>query len=179
MANKKGFNARGVSMTAQEAACRILNEAQRPLPSREIAEIALNKGYVSSSAKDPVFSIASTIEKNIRDDLYNSPRLVFIKTEYGRRRHKIGLPSMEIECPSMKEAGKTASATDPNQNFRAKKKISVRVELPEELIERLHLASQAKLVANFDETVALLLQKGLSVAREEVQERVLRQLEQL
>jgi hypothetical protein len=79
----------------------------------------------------------------------------------------------------MKEAGKTASATDPNQNFRAKKKISVRVELPEEIIEYLHLASQAKLAANFDDTVALLLQKGLSVSREEVQERVLRQLEQL
>ena len=154
-------------MTAQEAAYKLLKEAQRPLPSREIAEIALNKGYVSSSAKDPVFSITTTIEKNIREQRYNSPRLVFINTEDGR---KIGLPSM-------KEAGKTASATDPNQNFRAKKKISV--ELPEELIERLHLASQAKLAANFDDTVALLLQKGLSVSREEVQERVLRQLEEL
>ena len=79
----------------------------------------------------------------------------------------------------MNETGKTASTTDSNQNIRAKKKISIRVELPEELMERLHLASQAKLAANFDDTVALLLQKGLSVAREEVQERVLRQLEQL
>jgi len=154
-------------MTAQEAAYKILNEEQKPLQSRKIAEIALNKGYVASSSKDPVFSIATTIEKNIRDKRYNSPHLVFLHTRDGR---KIGLPSME-------EAGETESTTDPNQNFGAKKRVSV--ELPEEIIERIQLASQAKLTANFDDTVALLLQKGLSVSAAEIRKRLLRQLEKI
>ncbi|MBW1715981.1 MAG: hypothetical protein JRJ77_09180 [Deltaproteobacteria bacterium] len=71
-------------MTIQEAVFDILNEVGRPLSSRELAKIALDRGMVTSYAKDPVQSHAQTIEKNIRDDVYNRPKLIFIPTAQGR-----------------------------------------------------------------------------------------------
>jgi oligopeptide/dipeptide ABC transporter ATP-binding protein len=93
--NKKGGEK--AMMTIQEAAYKILEEAGKPLTSKEIAVIALNKHMVISNAKDPPFSLASTIDKNIRDGIYNKPRLKFDHTPQGR---KIRLPSWELNPPA-------------------------------------------------------------------------------
>jgi HB1, ASXL, restriction endonuclease HTH domain len=154
-------------MTVQEAAHKILTEEGNPLSSKEIARTALAKGYVASSAKDPVFSIASTIDKTIRENMYNDPRLIFIPTRHGR---KIGTPSME-------EDNKAEKKISPNHNTAAKKRLNA--EIPEELLEQLQLASQAKLAANYDDTVALLLQKGLSASTAEIRKRLLSQLDNI
>ena len=45
-------------MTIQEAAHNILKEFGKPLNSKEIARIALERGMVDSVAKDPVQSHA-------------------------------------------------------------------------------------------------------------------------
>jgi undecaprenyl pyrophosphate synthase len=76
-------------MTIQEAARRILEEMGKPLSSRDIAKIALERRMVSSTAQDPIQSHAQTIEKNIRDGSYNKPKLVFLNSPQGRL---IGLP---------------------------------------------------------------------------------------
>ena len=61
-------------MTIQEAAYQILKELGKPLGSRDIARIALEKNMVTSTAQDPTQSHAQTIEKNIRDGIYNKPK---------------------------------------------------------------------------------------------------------
>jgi hypothetical protein len=48
-------------MTIQEAAKQILEEEQRPLNSREIANRALERKMVFSNSKNPIFSHATTI----------------------------------------------------------------------------------------------------------------------
>lgn len=154
-------------MTAQEAAYKILLEAGKPLFSREIAQLALDKSYVSSSAKDPIFSIANTIEKNIREGTYNSTQLVFVKTTDGR---KIGLPSMSKE-PAQSDS---LPETQPRTH-----KTKLTVELPQELINQVQLAYQAKLANSYDETVAVLIKKGLSSCALEIRERLFTQLEDL
>jgi hypothetical protein len=154
-------------MTAQEAAYKILLEAGKPLLSREIAQLALDKGYASSSAKDPIFSIANTIEKNIRGGIYNSTQLVFVKTTDGR---KIGLPSMNKETAQDNSLPETQLRTH---------KTKVTVELPQELISQVQLAYQAKLANSYDETVAMLIKKGLSSYASEIRERLFNQLEDL
>lgn len=150
-------------MNAHKAAYKILTEIGHSLTSKEIAQIALTKGYVESDAKDPISSIAATIEKNIRGGTYNSPRLL----KYGR---KIGLPSME-ETNQMEKASRT------DQNPEGRKRITI--ELPQKLIDDIQLANQAKLAGNYDDTVALLLQKGLSALKHEIQKRVNNQLENI
>jgi HB1/ASXL restriction endonuclease-like protein with HTH domain len=160
-------NKLGGVMTVQEAAHKILKEVGEPVSAKEIAQRALTRGYVASSAKDPVFSIGSTIEKTIREDKYNSPRLVFIRTRHGR---KIGLPSMEIDNKHEKKA---------SLNHHSVSKRRLNVELPEELIERIQLASQAKIAATYDDTVALLLKKGLSASAPEIRKRLLSQLDNI
>jgi len=82
-----------MAMTIQEAAYQILVEEGHPLPSREIAKRALERGLVASKSRDPIQSHAQTIEKNIRDGIYNNPKLSFIRDKEGQR--VIGLPAWD------------------------------------------------------------------------------------
>lgn len=52
----------------------------------------LKKAMVRSNASDPIASLAQTIEKNIRDKVYNHPILEFVPTLEGRL---IGIPTQE------------------------------------------------------------------------------------
>lgn len=78
-------------MNVQTAAHRILTDTGHPISAREIAKKALAAGLVNSNSKDPILSIAGTIEKTIRGEKYNDPQLVFVSTVNGR---KVALPSM-------------------------------------------------------------------------------------
>ena len=150
-------------MTIQKAAHRILEEIGKPLNSRELAQIALERSMVGSSAKDPVQSLSQTIEKNIRDGIYNSPNLKFILGSHGRT---IGLPSWEANTTSP-EATPTLSLTE------------LKVRIPIEVFEKIKLAEQAKLKNTFDETVAILLIKGLSSVASDIKKGLLQQLDTL
>ncbi len=146
-------------MKVQEAAFRILGKEGRPLPSRELARLALQKGWVTSAAGDPVFSIASTIEKNIRTGTYNRPELVFVQTVTGRQ---IGLPNWKPQGLVLDHSRKMTS-----------------VQLPEELAEKVRLATYAHLAPSFDATLALIVRKGLAAAAPDIKEAILRRLETL
>lgn len=146
-------------MKVQEAAYRLLRAEGRPLSSRELARLALERSLVNSSASDPVFSIASTIEKNIRDGTYNRPQLVFLQTVTGRQ---VGLPSWKPQDIS----------AEPSRR-------AVAVQIPEELADKIRLAQQARLAPSFDATVALLLRRGLAAAAPDIKASMLRQLEAL
>ena len=81
---------KGISMTFQHTAFLILKEKQRPLSATRIATIAFRRGLVKSWAEDPINSFIQTIEKNIRDSIYNNPELIFV---YKNKERLIGLPT--------------------------------------------------------------------------------------
>jgi hypothetical protein len=148
-------------MTIQEAAHNILKEFGNPLNSKKIARTALERGMVDSVAKDPVQSHAQTIEKNIRDDFYNKPRLIFIPSPQGRL---IGLPEWE---------GKSSQGVNRHDEY-----MELRAKIPADLFEKVQLAKQAKLANSFDEIVAFLLKKGLSAVAADIKKGLLHQLDQ-
>lgn len=149
-------------MTIQEAAYKLLNEIGKPLSSKELAQIALDRQMVSSMAKVPVDSHAQTIEKNIRDDVYNNPKLVFVHA--GAQGRLIGLPGWN-SVPAVKET--------------PSKVIEIKAKIPSELFEKIKLAEQAKLKNDFDETVSLLLSKGLSIVAADIKKGLMTQLDSL
>ncbi len=146
-------------MKVQEAAFRILGKEGRPLPSRELARLALQKGWVTSAAGDPVFSIASTIEKNIRTGTYNRPELVFVQTVTGRQ---IGLPNWKPQGLVLEHNRKMTS-----------------VQLPEELVDKVRLATYAHLAPSFDATLAMIVRRGLAASAPDIKRAILRRLETL
>lgn len=149
-------------MTIQEAAYKLLNEMGKPLSSKELAQIALERQMVSSVAKVPVDSHSQTIEKNIRDGVYNNPKLVFVHA--GAQGRLIGLPGWNSDSATKE--------TTP-------KFIEIRAKIPSELFEKIKLAEQAKLKNDFDETVSLLLSKGLSIVAADIKKGLMTQLDSL
>ena len=133
-------------MTAQEAFALLLKEEGQPVLPRELAERALQRGLVSSSSKDPVFSIATTVVKNIREQRYNEPELVFIESNEGR---KIGLPRWQVENPT-------------TRNSVSEKVRPLTVTLPPDVAQGVRLAVQAGLAATEQEAVTLLVKCGLA-----------------
>lgn len=146
-------------MKVQEAAHKLLVEEGRPLSSRELARRALDRGWVTSASDDPVFSIASTIEKTIRHGRYNRPELAFLTTASGRR---IGLPNWNVRDLPPAPERKTVS-----------------VQIPADLADKITLAAHARLAPTFDATAALLIRRGLAAAAPEIKSAVMRQLEAL
>jgi hypothetical protein len=143
----------------QEAAYKLLVEEGRPLSSRELARRALDQGMVTSSSGDPVFSIASTIEKTIRHGRYNRPELVFVPSASGRR---VGLPSWK-----------------PRSVPAAPERRTVSVQIPADLADKITLAAHARLAPTFEATTALLIRRGLAAAAPEIKSAVMRQLDAL
>ena len=155
-------------MTAQEAAYQLLKEIGEPQSSQAIARMALEQGLVHSNARDPVNSIAQTIEKNIRGEVYNQPRLIFIHRNGDRM---IGLPGLSTPQDGRPQVEEQAGARVP--------KVELRVSIAGELMEKIHLADQSGIGDSFVETVVALLESGLQSKKEEIKSGVLKQLKKL
>ena len=151
-------------MTIQKAAHQLLREVGKPVSSKELARMALERRVVSSTAQDPIQSHAQTIEKNIRDGVYNNPQLVFVQTDQGRL---IGLP----------EWGAEAKGSPVRKEANGHREIKVRIPL--DILEKIQLAEQAKLADTFDDTVVFLLNKGLTSASSEIKSALMKRLNQL
>ncbi|MFQ5650718.1 MAG: winged helix-turn-helix domain-containing protein [bacterium] len=149
-------------MTIQQAAFRILHERSRPMSAKEIAQTVLDRKWKKSDSRDPVTSLAQALEKNIRGGVYNDPELVFIRGERGRR---IGLPAWKDV--------RTVPAPDTSSTRE------IRLYIPETLHDKLHLAAQAKIASSFEETVIVVLQKGLNALSAQIKQGVAKQLDQL
>ena len=104
-----------------------------------------------------------TIEKNIRDGIYNKPKLVFVNSPQGRH---VGLPIWNSNRYS-----------DPDTKIPNLSELKVHV--PTELLEKIKLADQAKLKNDFDETVSFILTKGLSILSPEIKKGLMKQLDSL
>jgi hypothetical protein len=125
-------------------------------PTNKIA----SKGGNHDNPGGSIQSHAQTIEKNIRDDVYNRPKLIFVHTPRGRL---IGLPMWE----------NTEKMTVSNNSATFKE---LKAKCPVEIFEKIRLAEQAKLAKDFDETVTLLLKKGLSAVAPEIKKGLIQQL---
>ena len=150
-------------MTIQRAAYEILRELGKSTSAKEIARIALARGMVTSRAQDPIESHSQTIEKNIRGETYNDPKLVFIHSPQGRL---VGLPGWNSDL-------------SPAPDDKIPNLSELRVHVPTELLEKMRLADQAKLKNSFDETVSLILTKGLSILASEIKRGLMEQLDSL
>ncbi len=150
--------------TIQEIAYSILKEYGKPMPSKEVAQLALKRGLIQSSARDPIVSMAQTIEKNIRDSV--EPELKFI---YGTQRNRlIALPTWDGMPLMDKKTGEQRVDI-----VELKARISI------DLHEQVQLAAQSKIASGFDETVSLLLRRGLIAEAIKIKEGLMKQLQQL
>jgi len=137
-------------MTIQEAAYQILKEKGYPLSSKEIAKIAFDRGMVPSTARDPIFSLDTTIQKNIRDGTYNHPALRFLMDKNGRR--VVGLPEW-------KDKDEVVRRPPPPKT----------VEISAETNDMLELARLAGLGSNETETIDRLIREGFKVLKGEIE----------
>ena len=140
-----------IMITVQEAAKNLLDEIKQPLSSKELATLILDRKLVSSSAKDPVSSFAQTLERNIRMDSGNSPRLAFIQTNEGR---KITLPEIDsIDFES-------------NQTQDASTKITIKIS--QKLLEKINLINRIENSNNLEDTIIRLIKKGISSSTSDI-----------
>lgn len=152
--------------TIQEAAEFLLIEEGKPLTSREIAKRALDIGLVTSTSKDPIFSMATTIDKNIRDGIYNKPELIVIFTPAGRY---IGLPGWD----------KKTANTQLEKSSSIENQKTLTIKIPEDLFEKIQLATQAKIADGFDATAICILKRGLIDLAPAIREGLASQLSKL
>jgi hypothetical protein len=155
-------------VTAQEAADTILRELKTPMSSKDLARLALERGLLRSHAQRPIDSLAQTIEKNIRDGVYNKPELKFVYSPAGRL---VALPNWEL--PEAPHSSPAASATSAAQ-FK-----DVTARLPIDIAEQVQLAAYAKVAESFDDTVALLLQRGLASVASQVEQALMARVRKL
>jgi hypothetical protein len=144
-------------MTAQQAAYNLLVELKRPTSSRELARFMLERGMVQSNAQDPIFSFGSTIEKNIRDDVYNEPRLVYV---YVNGERLIGLPGWSDG------SAKFGPSRDDGSSQQSEKREFIKMEIciPLEMKNKLQLARAIGFGATDDDVVRRLLEAGLAAS---------------
>lgn len=153
-------------MTIQEAAQKVLSEEGRPLPSKEIGKRALERGWVQSGARDPVMSMAQTIEKNIRDIAYNDPPLTFIHVN-GRRM--IGL--MEWKNGEQVEVF--------SKHRTAPARTELRISFPADLARQLQLAAFADPSWRTETIVVSAVEEWMRAKKDTIRKRVLEQVDQL
>ena len=149
------------TITIQQAAARILEEQRKPLKSKELARMAQERKLVSPSmAKDPIQSLSQVLERNIRLDKGNKPRLVFVETDEGRC---IGLPDWyeenKIEVTNESEA--------------------VKIGLSEDMMNKVKLYQSSFNIISIEETIIQLVKKGLNATSNELIERLKTELEGL
>ena len=145
-------------MNIQEIAYKLLQELGKPMKPEELARIALDRGLITSNSKDAVFSLQSTLRKNIRDEVYNHPKLVTIYLQ-GERGMHVALPSWQEKGVELKNgAGPAVPSTER------------KVQLPCDLIKQIELVTQAGITKSFDEALVHLLRTGWVAVRPQVQE---------
>ena len=149
------------TVTIQQAAALLLGEQQKPLKSKELARLAQERKLVAPSmAKDPIQSLSQVLERNIRLDKGNKPRLVFVETEEGRC---IGLP----EWYEKKEIESTATQE------------TIQIALSEDIMNKIKLYQGSFGVISIEETIIQLVKKGLNATSKELIDRLKVELEEL
>ncbi len=149
------------TVTIQQAAAQLLAEYKKPLKSKELAKLAQERRLVApSTAKDPIQSLSQTLERNIRLDKGNKPRLIFVEIEEGRA---IGLPEWYEEK-------------------KVEKKVEcekVEIPLPADLLNKIKIYQTSFNFTSIEEAIIQLTKKGLSATSQELIDRLKIELDEL
>lgn len=149
------------TITIQQAATELLSEYKKPLKSKDLARMAQERKMVAPSmAKDPIQSLSQTLERNIRLDKGNKPRLIFVETESGRC---IGIPEWYEEVKVEKKVARER----------------VEVALSSDLINKVKLYQSSFKVMSMEESMVQLIKRGLSATSQELIDRLKLELEDL
>lgn len=140
------------SMTIQRAAHFLLTEAGEPIKSTKLAKMAIEKGLVAkSNAKNPIQSLSQTIERNIRSNSGNNPKLVFIQKKDGRY---IGTEEMVS-----KYADNISEDTKPPGTL-------IKLYLPDNLKQNVRVYALAEEISAIDETIMALIKEGIDATHD-------------
>jgi len=176
--------------TIQQAAAEILKQRNYPIKPKEIAEIALKENLIApSKAKNPVISLSQVLERNIRMNMGNNPKLVFVNTDKGRM---IGLPEMDVikkneTCNDAHIKNDTFIKNDvliksdvviKNDTF-IKSEAHIKNEedslisllkkhLPETTIEKIELFMRIKRYSEIDYAIIELIKRGLVASTNDI-----------
>lgn len=151
------------TITIQQAAAQLLEEYRKPLKSKELARLAQERNLVAPSmAKDPIQSLSQVLERNIRLDKGNKPRLMFVETEEGRC---IGVPKWYEE-----------KKVEPKVIERSE---TIEIGLSEDIMNKVKLYQTSFNLSSIEEAVIQLTKKGLGAASQELIDRLKNELESL
>lgn len=149
------------TITIQQAASELLSEHRKPLKSKDLARMAQERRMVAPSmAKDPIQSLSQTLERNIRLDKGNKPRLIFVETENGRC---IGMPQWYEE---VKVEKKVVSE-------------SVEVGLSSDLFNKVKIYQTSFKLTSIEDAMVQLIKKGLGATSQELIDRLKLELDDL
>ncbi|MEK4228017.1 HTH domain-containing protein [Solibacillus sp. FSL H8-0538] len=152
-------------LTIQQAAFQVLQQAGTSLKSLEIARRIHEAQLVASSAVNPVQSISQALERNIRMNKGNMPKLAFIETAFGR---EITIPVSEIITREHVEQQKVLQQTE-----------SITIELPKSLLDKVKIFQLGTGVETVDEALALLIRSGLVNNSSKLIESIKKEMESL
>jgi CRISPR/Cas system endoribonuclease Cas6 (RAMP superfamily) len=149
--------------TIQQAAAQLLKETSRPMRSREIVQLALERNMVKmGSSKDPVHSLSQALERNIRMNTGNNPKLEFLFVKGVRY---IALPEsnqnekQETLEPIVVEQGQT-----------------ITLQIPNSIINKVKMHQLADHLS-LEETLLNLIKRGLASSSSELLEKLRKELE--
>ena len=149
------------TITIQQAAARLLDEHKKPLKSKVLAKLAQEQGLVpQSTAKDPIQSLSQVLERNIRLDKGNKPRLIFVETAEGRC----------IALPQWYEQKKVE-----------KKVVNEKIEVgvSSDLLNKIKLYQTSFKLGSIEDAIVELAKKGLSASSNELIDKLRLELEGL
>lgn len=157
--------------TIQQAAAIILREENKPIKAKVVAKRALEKGMVSTSAKDPIASMSQTLERNIRMDTGNMEpnRLKFVNTKEGR-------------CIGLYEVDYSAYEHENVKNEKAKGKDDnvaqlVKIYLTKDILKKVRIYELSENHVNIEDAIISLIKIGLLSTSEDILEKLKSELE--
>lgn len=152
-------------LTIQQAAHQVLKEAGISLKSVEVARRIHEQQLVQSAATNPIQSISQALERNIRMNKGNTPKLNFTETAFGR---EITIPPSEL-----------ASMLPATSTISYEQKESITVELPKNVVDKIKIFQLGTGLDTLDEAVALLVRSGLVNNSSKLLESIKKEMEEL
>lgn len=141
-------------MTIQKAAAQLLREFNQPMLAKEISRIALERELVESGSVNKVQSLTQTLERNIRLNMGNRPRLIFVETDAGRcvdlpERHE---DQQDTQLVNDKDIIKQAA-----EGYQ-----SYQIDIPLNMVKLLKIHQLMEEYPTIEETIIELISVGLS-----------------
>ena len=154
--------------TIQQAAFEVLQEAGKPLKSIEIAAKIMDQQLIESTAKSPIQSISQALERNIRMNKGNTPKLEFVDSIYGR----------QIQC-APETAAKQVYYSSVKEMKLPQPEEEIVVTLPKALVDKVKIYQLATWLASLDVALSALIRSGLTSNSSELIETLKKEMENL